>query len=143
MQNHMRETIDAGMSDLQNKGGQGGLPTVPASAKAAPVKAAFTAIAPPPDPNAAAEVDKVAKEADTAETEVAGQVVGDSGPSSAAPAAPAAAADVPEVSLGQTIDQVIAILGKPKTISDLGTKKIYVFKDMKVVFTGGKVTDVQ
>jgi hypothetical protein len=144
MQNHMRETIDAGMTDLQDKGGKGGLPAVPASAKAAPVKAGFTAIAPPPDANAAAEVDKVAKEADTAETEVAsqvagGQAVGDSGPSAAA-AAPAAPA---EISLGQTIDQVIGILGQPKTISDLGSKKIYVYKDMKVVFVGGKVSDVQ
>ena len=33
MQNHMRETIDAGMGDLQQKGGTGGLPAVPASAK--------------------------------------------------------------------------------------------------------------
>lgn len=145
MQNHMRETIDAGMTDLQNKGGQGGLPPVPASAKAAPVKAAFTAIAPPPDPNAAAEVEKVAREGDRAEQEVAGQATEAGGPSAnAAPAAPATAPAAPaEISLGQTIDQVTAILGQPKTISDLGTKKIYVYKDMKIVFVDGKVSDVQ
>jgi hypothetical protein len=142
MQNHMRETIDAGMTDLQEKGGKGGLPAVPQSAKAAPVKAGFTAIAPPPDANAAAEVDKVGKEADTVEAEVAGQVVGDSGPSAGAAAAAPAAAPA-EISLGQTIDQVVGILGQPKTISDLGSKKIYVYKDMKVVFVGGKVSDVQ
>jgi hypothetical protein len=141
MQNHMRETIDAGMSDLQAKGGQGGLPAVPASAKAAPVKAGFTAVAPPPDPNAAAEVAKQGAEADKAEQEVAAEVPTDgSGPSAggAAPAAPPA-----EISLGQTIDQVTAILGQPKTVVDLGNKKTYVYKDMKVVFIGGKVTDVQ
>jgi hypothetical protein len=142
MQNHMRETIDAGMSDLQAKGGQGGLPAVPASAKAAPVKAGFAAVAPPPDPNAAADVAKQGAEADKAEQEVAAEVpAGDaSGPSAggAAPAGPPA-----EISLGQTIDQVTAILGQPKTVVDLGNKKTYVYKDMKVVFIGGKVSDVQ
>jgi hypothetical protein len=69
-------------------------------------------------------------------------VVGDSGPSAGAAAAAPAAAPA-EISLGQTIDQVVGILGQPKTISDLGSKKIYVYKDMKVVFIGGKVSDVQ
>ena len=48
-----------------------------------------------------------------------------------------------EITLGQTIDQVTQILGQPKTVVDLGNKKTYVYKDMKVVFVGGKVTDVQ
>jgi hypothetical protein len=142
MQNHMRETIDAGMGDLQAKGGQGGLPVVPAAAKAAPVKAEFTAIAPPADPNAAAEIQKQSAEADKAETEVAAQVPADGGPSAdAAPAAPAAAPQA--VTLGQTFDEVTSILGQPKNIIDLGNKKTYVYKDMKVIFVGGKVSDVQ
>lgn len=141
MQNHMRETIDAGLGDLKSKGGQGGLPAVPASAKAAPAEAQFAAIAPPPDPNAAAEIQQQSKEADQAEQEVATQAPDASGPSAAAAAAPAAAPA--EISLGQTIDQVTAILGQPKTVVDLGNKKTYVYKDMKVVFVGGKVTDVQ
>jgi hypothetical protein len=141
MQNHMRETIDAGMGDLQKKGGQGGLPAVPASAKAAPVKAEFTAIAPPPDPNAAAEIAATAKEADAAEAEVAGQAAPDaSGPSAAA--APAAAPQ--EINLlGKTEDEVKTALGNPKTVLNLGAKKTYLYPDMKVIFTGGKVTDVQ
>ena len=71
---------------------------------------------------------------------MAGQAPADGGPSAAAaaPAAPPA-----EISLGQTIDQVTAILGQPKSVVDLGAKKIYVYKDMKVVFNAGKVTDVQ
>lgn len=141
MQNHMRETIDAGMGDLQQKGGQGGLPAVPASAKAAPAKAAFVDVAPPPDPNAAAEVAKQGTEADKAEQEVSGAATGDASGPSAAAAAPAAAPA--EISLGQTIDQVVAILGQPKSVVDMGAKKIYVYKDMKIVFNGGKVTDVQ
>jgi hypothetical protein len=141
MQNHMRETIDTGMGDLQSKGGQGGLPAVPASAKAPPAKAEFAAVAPPPDPNAQAEIQKQAKEADAAEQEVAGQAADSSGPSAGAAAVSTAAPA--EITLGQTIDQVTQILGQPKTVVDLGNKKTYVYKDMKVVFVGGKVTDVQ
>jgi hypothetical protein len=49
----------------------------------------------------------------------------------------------PTVSLGQTPDQVTAILGSPKQIINLGTKQIYKYSDMKVVFLNGKVSDVE
>jgi hypothetical protein len=55
----------------------------------------------------------------------------------AAPAAPAS------IQLGQTIDQVVAALGQPQKMVDLGSKKIYVYKDLKVTFVDGKVSDVQ
>lgn len=45
--------------------------------------------------------------------------------------------------LGQTIEQVEAILGKPETIVKLGEKVIYAYKAMKVIFINGKVADVQ
>jgi hypothetical protein len=48
-----------------------------------------------------------------------------------------------QVSLGQSIDQVVAILGQPSSIADLGSKKIYVFKNLKVTFIEGKVTDME
>lgn len=79
-----------------------------------------------------------------------------------APAAVAAAPDPPAVippppppptdepaappkttSLGQTTDQVVANLGPPEKIVKLGAKQIYIYKDFKVTFVGGKVTDVQ
>lgn len=56
-------------------------------------------------------------------------------------AAPATAA--PTIGLGQTPEQVTSILGSPSQIIDLGAKKIYKYPDMKVIFTGGKVSDVQ
>ncbi|HMF53046.1 MAG TPA: hypothetical protein VK593_01755 [Edaphobacter sp.] len=49
----------------------------------------------------------------------------------------------PTVALGQTPDQVTAILGSPKQIIDLGAKQIYKYPDMKVVFMSGKVSDVE
>jgi hypothetical protein len=54
------------------------------------------------------------------------------------PAAPPAT-----VSLGQTPDQVIAALGQPQKIVKLAKKETYYYKDLKVIFTAGKVSDVQ
>jgi hypothetical protein len=87
-------------------------------------------------------------------------------PANAAPPAPQAAAqpaaepaaiippppppptDTPQApptttSLGQTTDQVVANLGQPQKIVKLGAKQIYYYKDLKVIFVSGKVTDVQ
>ena len=49
----------------------------------------------------------------------------------------------PTIALGQTIDQVVAILGPPDKIVRLGPKEIYLYKDLKVTFQDGKVADVQ
>jgi hypothetical protein len=147
MQNHMRETLDLGLADLQKKQGQNGIPAAPAAAAAPPVQTAYAAIAPPPDPNVATELSAQTKEADTAEQEA----LKDSGPSANASAgpnpepvapAPAPAAKNP-LTVGQTPEEVIAILGQPVNIVDMGTKKIYVFKDLKVTFTAGKATAFQ
>jgi len=135
MQNHMRETIDQGMKELQAKQGQGGLPAAPPSAKAPPVESAMAMNAPPPPPEkeVAAELNEQAKSADVAEKEAAA----DTGATATAQAEP------PTVGLGQTPDQVTSALGQPKTIMDLGAKKIYVYQDMKVTFNDGKVTDIK
>jgi hypothetical protein len=47
------------------------------------------------------------------------------------------------VEIGQTVDDVIGILGQPTKIINLGLKQIYVYKDLKVTFIKGKVTDAQ
>jgi len=47
------------------------------------------------------------------------------------------------ISLGQTPEEVEAILGKPEKIVDLGSKITYIYKDLKVIFVDGKVSDVQ
>ena len=47
------------------------------------------------------------------------------------------------IQLGQTIDEVVAAIGQPDKIVNLGTKQIYVYKDLKVTFLKGKVSDVQ
>lgn len=48
-----------------------------------------------------------------------------------------------QIEKGQTPDQVKAALGQPDKIVNLGAKVIYVYKDIKVTFINGKVSDVQ
>lgn len=47
------------------------------------------------------------------------------------------------VEKGQSPEQVQAALGKPEKVINLGTKLIYVYKDLKVTFINAKVVDVQ
>ena len=142
MQNHMRETIDQGLGDLQSKQGQNGLPAAPPSAQAPATQSDFVAAAPPAEQNVAQQIDQQSKEADQAEQEVAQEVAPAAPGAGAAPAAFTPAAPV-TISQGQTVQEVTAALGQPKNVVDLGTKKIYVYPDMKVTFKGDKVTDVQ
>ena len=60
-----------------------------------------------------------------------------------APEAEVKAANTKSVELGQTPEQVEAILGRPDKTVNPGTKKFYVYKDMKIVFVDDKVADVQ
>jgi hypothetical protein len=138
MQNQMRATIDQGMQQLQSSQGQGGLPALPASANTPPVQAPFAAAVPPADPNAVNAINQQAQAANQVEQEVTTQAsAADAGAPAQATAPPAT------ISLGQTMDQVQAMLGDPKQIVDLGSKKIYVYANMKVIFIDGKVSDVQ
>jgi hypothetical protein len=52
-------------------------------------------------------------------------------------------AQPPTVSLGLTIDQVVVMLGQPDRLANLGSKKIYSYKDMKITFVDGRVSDIQ
>jgi hypothetical protein len=146
MENHMRGTIDQGLAEMQSHPGQGGLPAPPAGAAAPPVQAAFASAAPPVDANVSTELIQEAHNADQVEQQVvtesqSAQTADNSGNASVPAEQPSSQTQT--ISLGQTIDQVVAILGKPLQIADLGAKKIYKFKDMKITFVNGRVSDVQ
>ena len=150
MQNHMRETLDQGLGDLQKKQGQGGIPAAPAAAAAPPQQTGFAAIAPPPDPNVQTELKQQTQEADQAEKEVLQEASGAPAratpalaASDAAGASPAAAAPTRKITMGMSVDEVVAAWGQPKDIVDLGNKKIYVYDGMKFTFTNGKLTSAQ
>ncbi|MCX6636154.1 MAG: hypothetical protein NT090_13900 [Acidobacteria bacterium] len=142
MQNNMRETLDRGLEDLRTRQGQGGLPALPAMASSAPVQADFASAVPPPDPNAASEIQQQAQQAGQAEQEVVNQAWAPESGQAPAPGAGSASAPA-TIALGQTMDEVSNILGPPARIVDLGPKKMYFYKDMKVTFTDGRVSDVQ
>ncbi|HTX36561.1 MAG TPA: hypothetical protein VME43_16140 [Bryobacteraceae bacterium] len=60
-----------------------------------------------------------------------------------APPPPPSADQAPRVlKLGMTMQQVKDGFGEPASIVDLGSKVIYVYKDKKVTFVNGKVSDV-
>ena len=132
MQNHDREILDQGLAELQSRQGRGGLPALPAAAAAAPVAAPIAA-AVQPDANVATELNQAAQEADTGEQAVINQ--------SAAPGGNAAGPVT--ITLGQSIADVESMNGKPDKVIDLGAKKIYMYKDLKITFTNGVVSDVQ
>jgi hypothetical protein len=55
---------------------------------------------------------------------------------------PAAAALV-RIQLRQTIPEVVTVLGQPERIVNLGSIQIYVYKELRITFLDGKVSDVQ
>lgn len=64
-------------------------------------------------------------------------------PAAIPPPPPPADQPPPTIEIGQTVDQVVAMLGQPMRVAKVGDKQIYFYKDLKVTFNGGKVSDVQ
>jgi hypothetical protein len=48
-----------------------------------------------------------------------------------------------QIEKGETPDQVKAVLGQPDKIINFGSKQIFIYKDLKVTFLNGKVSDVR
>jgi hypothetical protein len=83
-------------------------------------------------------------DASQAEKEVLTQSQQEVAAASTAPPAITPQAGAPAtIKLGQSIDEVTASLGAPLTVIDLNLKKIYKYKDVKVTFNDGKVSDVE
>lgn len=59
------------------------------------------------------------------------------------PPPPPADAAPPTIAIGQTEGQVTAAFGQPAREAKLGAKKIFYYRDMKVTFTNGKVSNVE
>ena len=49
----------------------------------------------------------------------------------------------PTIAIGQTEDQVTEGFGQPLRVAKVGVKVIFYYKDMKVTFTSGKVSNVE
>jgi len=59
------------------------------------------------------------------------------------PPPPPTDAPPPTIEIGQTKDQVTAGFGQPLRVARVGVKTIFYYKDMKVTFTNGKVSNVE
>jgi hypothetical protein len=95
-------------------------------------------VTPPADDVMKTIEEVITAEADTQEAPAADNAAPPAHAPAAQPSAPPKT-----IALGQTTDQVIGILGQPQKIVNLGAKQMYFYPDMKVIFTNGKVTDVQ
>ncbi len=134
MQNRMREEVDRGLAEMQAKQGQGGIPPMPADA-AAPATPVSWASQVQPDPTAQAEVTQVSADASREEQQAVSGALQSEGQ---APPQPTG-----NIALGSSVEDVVAAFGQPLRTADLGSKKIYIYKDVKVTFQDGKVIDVQ
>jgi hypothetical protein len=59
------------------------------------------------------------------------------------PPPPAPTGPPPTITMGESSSAVLQAMGMPLQMIDLGKKKTYVYKNMKIVFVDDKVTDVQ
>ena len=134
MENHMRETIDQGLAELQSRQATGGLPAIPASYRTAAVEAPFASDpdAPGPDPAAGGSIKQQAQQADQAESQALNQASADDG------------SGVPAISIGQSLSEVLARLGRPTSVDDKGARQIYLFNNgVKITFDRDTVTDIE
>ena len=56
---------------------------------------------------------------------------------------PPAAAPAATITVGESSSEVLKAMGMPLQMIDLGKKKTYIYKSMKIVFVNDKVSDVQ
>ena len=123
------ETLIAEVLGIGAGGGGGGSKSASTSSQPAAAPAAPAYTAPPVGAPAAPIASPQPATADTPLPPIA--------PPPPPPDQPAAAP--PTISLGMTIDQVVAVLGQPSRMVDLGSKKIYLYPSQKVTFIDGKV----
>jgi len=138
MQNHMREVMDRGLAELQRRHGQGGLPALTAEA-AAPAQPASWASSIRPDVGVEDEINQVSNDANRSEQETLNSTVQGGNPEPVSTEGAAA----PQIGVGSSVEDVVVAWGQPLRSADLGGKKIYIYKDVKVTFENGRVIDVQ
>jgi hypothetical protein len=103
-------------------------------------------VAPPADPNASASAAQGGQPA-AAPAAVPAPIAAPAAPPepALAPIAPPPPppADPKSIENGMTKEQVVAIMGEPIGKAKVGTKDIYTYKDLKIIFVNGKMTDAQ
>ena len=134
----MMATVDRGLGEMQAKQGQDGIPALPPGSTGT-IDSPYAAEA-QPDPNAAGEVEGVIQEADLAEQQAIALA---SAPASTKMTISTTGPAQPALMPGLTIDQAKAIQGEPQKIVEVGNRKIFLYKDLKITFTNGVLTDIE
>ena len=131
LQNHMQATIDQGLEKLQSDQGRNGIPELPPQAVGV-VNPSYSGDV-HPDSSAQNDLAQALKDAHFSD------------PSAPVPTGnpPAATGTGDPITLGMSFSQVENALGHPRNSVDLGAKQIYIYKDLKVTFMNGRVSDVQ
>jgi len=135
MSNHMMEVMEQGLAEFQKTQGRNGIPA--SSISAIQMAAPFAAAIPPAEPNVQAELQQASQQGDAAFSEASVAPVPGPGPVSAS------GPQTPALGLGQTQQQVIGLVGQPQRQANLGAKVIFFYKDMKITFENGVVSDIQ
>jgi hypothetical protein len=138
MHNAMMATVDRGLGEMQAKQGQAGIPALPPGSTGT-IDSPYAAEA-QPDENVAGELDGVIRETDGAEQRAIAQVAT---PTSTKLTFSTTGPAQPTLIPGLSIDEAKAIQGEPQRIVEVGNRKIYVYKDLKITFTNGRLTDIE
>jgi stage V sporulation protein SpoVS len=143
MHNAMVATLDRGLAEMQAKQGRGGMPAVPPGSTGT-IDSPYAAEA-KPDENVAGELEGVIRETDRAEQEAIHQEAVNqvAKPASTKPTFSTSGAAQPTLVPGLSIDQAKAIQGEPQRIVEFGNRKIFVYRDLKITFTNGRLTDIE
>jgi hypothetical protein len=136
MHNAMMATVDRGLGEMQAKKGQDGIPALPPGSTGT-IDSPYAAEA--PDEDVAGELSGVIQETDRAEQEAIDQVA----PASTQLTFSTSGAAQPTLVPGLSIDQAKAIQGEPQRIVEVENRKIYVYKNLKITFTNGRLTDIE
>jgi hypothetical protein len=132
MHNAMMATVDRGLGEMQAKQGQDGIPSLPPESTGT-IDSPYAAEA-QPDENAAGELDRVIQDTDRAERKAI---------EASTRLTFSTAVLQPALTLGLSIDQAKAIQGEPEKVLEVFSRKILVYKDLRITFTNGRLTDIE
>jgi hypothetical protein len=148
MHDEFRHQLEAGMKSLSENQGKGGIPNGPKGTTTPNPEGVVT-----PDTDVADELKKMDKEADADEQDVQ-QAASDASAADTADSGPvnpevqdvgngAGGAQPATIQMGDTLAQVVKVMGMPKQIVNLGASQMYVYSDLKVTFQQGRVVNVE
>jgi hypothetical protein len=137
MYNAMMATVDRGLGEMQAKQGRDGIPALPPGSTGT-IDSPY-AVEAQPDENVSDQLNGAIQETERAERETIDQAAPASTKMTFSTTGPVRPALAP----GLSMDEAKAIQGEPLRIVEVGNRKVYVYKDLKITFTNGRLTDIE